>query len=54
MVTVKKLSYPSCWVWSKDRGHGVLLLGNSLGYFVFLPKFLGDLSFFNRIIEISR
>ena len=51
MVTVKKLSYPSCWVQSKDRGHGILSLGSSLEYFVFIPKFSGD--FFNRIIEIS-
>ena len=51
MVTVKKVSYPSCWVWSKDRRHGVLSLGNSLEYFVFIPKFSGD--FFNRIIEIT-
>ena len=32
MVTVKKLSYPSCWVRSKDRGHGVLSLESSLEY----------------------
>ena len=30
MVTVKKVSYPSCWVWSKDRRHGVLSLGNNV------------------------
>ena len=42
MVSVKKVSYPSCWVWSKDRRHGVLSLGNSLEYFVFIPKFSGD------------
>ena len=45
MVTVKKRSYPACWVRSKDRGHevAVLSLGNSLGYFVFIPKLSGDL-----------
>ena len=45
MVTVNKLSYPACWVRSKDRGHGVavLSLGNSLVYFIFVPKFSGDL-----------
>ena len=45
MVTVNKLSYPVCWVRSKDRGHGVavLSLGNSLGYFIFIPKFSKDL-----------
>ena len=42
MVTVKKLSYPSCWVRSKDRGHGILSLGNSLEYFVCILKFSGD------------
>ena len=44
MVTLNKLSYPACWVRSKDREHGVavLSLGNSLGYFVIIPKFSGD------------
>ena len=49
MVTVNKLSYPACWVRSKDRGHGVavLSLGNYLGYFIFTPKFSGDLAYLN-------
>ena len=57
MVTVNKLSYSACWVRSKDRGYGVaaLSLGNSLGYFLFIPKFSEDLfKQNNRIILVIK